>query len=64
MAILGLEDLNSPTEPTFPDLLQRLYAGKFQGTVVLHFAGGIPRRVEFPQPVQIALDTGLKKTGT
>jgi hypothetical protein len=41
--------------PTFPELLERLYADKFQGPVTLHFAGGLPRRVEFPRPVQVDL---------
>lgn len=58
--VLGLEATDSPTPPSFPDLLQRLYAAKYTGKVVLDFAGGTPRQVEFPQPVRVALG-GLPK---
>lgn len=53
--VLGLESLDSLAPPSFPDLLQRLYAAKFTGKVVLDFAGGTPRQVEFPQPLRVAL---------
>ena len=53
----ALESLNSPTPPTFAELLERLYQMRFQGAVTLHFAGGIPRAVVLSQPKQIPLDT-------
>jgi hypothetical protein len=53
--ILQVESLNSPTEPTFFDLLDRLYRARFKGPVLLHFDGGRPTVVEFPQPVQVRL---------
>lgn len=51
---LDISDASLPF-PTFAELLERLYAVQFQGPVVLHFAGGLPRRVEFPQPVGVDL---------
>ncbi len=53
--ILQVESMDSPTEPTFGDLLNRLYQTKFKGPVILHFDGGRPMVVEFPQPVQVRL---------
>lgn len=55
---LGVESTDSATPPSFPDLLQKLYAMKFQGMVTLHFAGGVPRSVVLTQPVTLPLDTG------
>lgn len=55
-AAIGLETLNQATAPTFQELLERLYAAKFQGSVTLHFAGGIPRQVVLNQPKSIPLD--------
>ena len=49
--------MNQADPPSFAELLERLYAAKFQGPVVLHFAGGLPRTVEFPQPVKMTLGT-------
>ncbi len=60
--VLGLESLDSLAPPSFPDLLQRLYTAKYTGKVVLDFAGGTPRQVEFPQPVRLPL--GVPKQGT
>ena len=58
----ALEALNQSTEPTFAELLQRLYEMRFQGTVSLNFAGGLPRSVVLNQPVQVHLDTlGVKQ---
>ena len=57
LAALGLEHADSAPTPTFPDLLQRLWAMKFQGMVTLHFAGGVPRSVVLAQPMNIQLDT-------
>ncbi len=59
---LGLETLNQTTPPTFAELLQRLWEAKYQGQVVLHFAGGVPRSVVLSQPVQVDSDTG-KRSG-
>lgn len=59
--ILQLETLNQPGCPTLAELFERLYAARFQGPVVLHFAGGLPRNAEFPQPIQLPLDTGPRK---
>lgn len=56
--ILQLETLNQAGVPTLAELFERLYAARFQGPVTLHFAGGLPRNVEFPQPIQVPLDTG------
>lgn len=53
----ALESMNEPTPPSFPELLERLYQMRFQGSCTLHFAGGIPRAVVLSQPVQIPLDT-------
>jgi len=53
--ILQLESMDSPKEPTFFDLLESLHRAKFKGPVLLHFDGGKPRVVEFPQPVQVRL---------
>lgn len=59
--ILGLEELNQPFAPTFEDLLTKLWMAKYQGSVTLHFAGGLPRSVVLSTPiVTIALDTGGK----
>jgi hypothetical protein len=55
---LGLESLDQASAPTFPELLEKLWAMKYQGMVTLHFAGGMPRSVVLSQPVQIGLDTG------
>ena len=60
--VLGLESLDSLAPPSFPDLLQRIYAAKYTGKVVLDFAGGVPRQVEFPQPVRLPLE--VRKPGT
>lgn len=57
-----LESLNTSTPPTFQDLLQRLYEIRFQGTVSLNFAGGIPRSVVLNQPVQVPLNSGSPLT--
>jgi hypothetical protein len=59
----ALESLDSPTPPTFAELLDRLYQMRFQGAVTLHFAGGIPRAVVLSQPKQIPLDTLGTPTG-
>lgn len=55
---LGLESTDSPSAPTFPELLEKLWAMKYQGMVTLHFAGGVPRSVVLSQPLQIPLDNG------
>ena len=52
-----LESLNFSAEPTFHTLLDSLFSAKFKGPVLLHFDGGIPRVVEFPQPIQVRLKT-------
>lgn len=57
---LGLESTDSPSAPTFPELLEKLWAMKYQGLVTLHFAGGLPRAVVLSQPTQIELDTGRR----
>lgn len=54
---LGLAEADSAPAPTFPQLLEKLWAMKFQGMVTLHFAGGVPRAVVLNQPVQVGLDT-------
>lgn len=53
----ALESMNSTTAPTFAELLERLYDLRYQGQVVLHFAGGIPREVVLSQPVKVPLCT-------
>ena len=58
---IGLEALNQATAPTFQELLERLYAAKFQGSVTLHFAGGLPRSVVLNQPKSIPLETPGRK---
>ena len=58
---LDLEGWDLSTPPTFQDLLARLYTAKFQGSVTLHFAGGIPRAVVLNQPKSIPLDTPGRK---
>ncbi len=54
---LGLDIADMVQTPTFPDLLQKLWAMKYQGMVTLHFAGGLPRSVVLAQPVSIQLDS-------
>lgn len=56
--VLGLEDLDSATLPTFQELLTKLWEAKYHGSVTLHFAGGVPRSVVLSQPIQVALDSG------
>jgi len=58
-SILGDFDLAS--RPSFPALLEHLYQSRFQGPVVFHFAGGIPRMVEFQQALQVPLASAPKK---
>ena len=60
---LGLESMNQPTLPTFQELLERLYRVKYQGSVTLHFAGGLPRSVVLNQPVQVPLGSKSPLTG-
>lgn len=50
-----LEETNAPTPPTFASLVDRMYANKFTGTIVLHVLNGVPRRIEFPQSVLVDL---------
>lgn len=57
-----LEGLNFSEPPTFPVLLEQLYQQRYQGTLIFHFAGGIPRKVEFPCPVQLPLAALDQKT--
>lgn len=57
LEILGLEALSQASPPTFQEMLERLYTAKFQGSVTLHFAGGLPRSVTVSQPVQVPLTT-------
>lgn len=54
---LGLDVSDGVPTPTFPQLLEKLWAMKYQGMVTLHFAGGVPRSVVLAQPVNVALDT-------
>lgn len=57
--VLDLEALNSSGPLTFPDLLDRLYQGKYTGALTLHFAGGVARAVVLSaDPVKLPLDTG------
>lgn len=56
-----LEALNSPEPLTFHALLEELYRARFKGELVLHFDAGVPRVVEFPQPVQLRLDTPTRR---
>jgi hypothetical protein len=51
-----LESRNTAEPPTFMELLERLYALRYTGPVVLHFAGGLPRQVVLDQPVRVPLD--------
>ena len=53
----AIESLNASTPPTFHELLMRLYEMRYQGSVTLNFAGGLPRCVVLNQPVQVPLDT-------
>lgn len=58
-----LEGLNLAEQPSFPALLEHLYEVRYQGPVVFHFAGGIPRTVEFQTSIQVPLE-GPPKKGT
>lgn len=63
VTVLGIDSMDSPTAPTFPALLQRLYDCRFQGRMTLNFTGGVPRTVELAQPLQVPLDTGKPGPG-
>lgn len=44
------------TQPTFPELLERLWMEKHTGPVTVHFAQGVPNVIEFPgEPRRIPL---------
>lgn len=53
-----LESLNADAPPTFQALLKKLWDMRFQGQLILSFAGGLPRAVVVQQAVQMRLDTG------
>lgn len=55
-ALLDTIDLSA--EPSFYELLQHLYTQRFNGPVILHCENGIPKIVEFTQPVRINLGKG------
>jgi hypothetical protein len=59
-----LEETNSATAPTFASLVERMYADRFTGTMVLHVLNGVPRRIEFPQSVLVDLDVPWKDPTT
>lgn len=52
-----MEALDQATPITFQDLLTRLWEAKYQGSVLLDFAGGLPRSIVLSQPVRVPLDT-------
>ena len=52
-----IESLNAVSPPTFMELLDRLYAMRYQGNLTLHFAAGIPRQVVLDQPLRVPLNT-------
>lgn len=58
---LGVEAFDSATPPTFQELLQRLYDLRYQGSITMDFAGGLPRSIVLTQPVRIPLDTPSRK---
>lgn len=43
------------TPPSFAEMLERLYQGRFRGRVLLHFDEGLPKVVEFSSPIQVTL---------
>lgn len=45
------------TQPTFGQMLERLYVEKHTGPVIVHFQHGAPQTVEIPsEPERIRLD--------
>lgn len=57
--LLGLESTDSPSLPTFPDLLEKLYQARYQGALTLHFTGGVARAVVLQgEALKLPLDTG------
>ena len=55
--VQAIESLDLTIPPTFAALLDYLWSLRFQGSVTLHFAGGIPRAVELIERTHIPLDT-------
>ena len=49
-----VEGTNAPSVD-FSVFLQHIFEGRYTGAVTFHFAQGIPRKVEFPQPIILAL---------
>lgn len=46
-------------QPSFAEMLERLWIAKHTGPVIVHFAGGRPGAVEIPAPSErIVLDKG------
>lgn len=44
-------------QPTFGEMLERLFVSKHTGPVIVHMLHGEPRTIEFPaDPVRICLD--------
>lgn len=47
---------------SFATMLEKLYADKHTGPVVVHFAQGSPNVIEIPcEPTRISLDSGKKR---
>lgn len=57
----GLGGTVSIDRVSFFGMLERLYAQRHTGPVVVHFAQGQPNVIELPsEPTRIALDSGNK----
>ena len=49
-----LEGTNVPAVD-FSVFLAHVYSGRFTGSITFHFHNGVPKKVEFPQPIILQL---------
>lgn len=58
IAAQRVEAFQLTEEPSFPALLEHLYATRYNGEVTLHFHNGKAKVVEFIQSVKVSLAQG------
>jgi hypothetical protein len=54
-AVADLLATDSPDPVTFLTMVEQLYTRRFSGAVIVHFKNGVPKVLEFANPVKVQL---------